>query len=212
MNVNLSPQCNIKILLAASILVTGCAMQVKPEAKHVAIITQDQVLKCEFLKVINTYDVSLKYLGDGEAEGAQNQAKNRVAEIGGNAMRILSITNQEVKDKNKTYVTVEAYKCPANSSNQGKASDTRTNKQETKIEKSIEDRSNHETKPVPVQITIKEAQQKLAAIGYNPGPADGKTGGRTVAALKLFQKDKGLPITGRLDAETVARLVQLGSQ
>lgn len=60
--------------------------------------------------------------------------------------------------------------------------------------------------------SMREAQQQLATLGYNPGPADGLAGSRTIAALKLFQKDNGLPVTGRLDTETAALLGQRGSQ
>lgn len=55
-------------------------------------------------------------------------------------------------------------------------------------------------------MTLREAQQRLAELGYKPGAADGKTGPRTREALKLFQKDNGLPPSGQLDAETMHRL------
>lgn len=42
------------------------------------------------------------------------------------------------------------------------------------------------------------AQQRLAAKGYDPGPADGKLGRRTVTAIKDFQGDRGLARDGRL--------------
>jgi peptidoglycan hydrolase-like protein with peptidoglycan-binding domain len=52
----------------------------------------------------------------------------------------------------------------------------------------------------------KELQEVLTALGYKPGRIDGKPGPRTREALKLFQKDAGLPATGVLDAETTQRL------
>ncbi|MDB5362526.1 MAG: penicillin-resistant DD-carboxypeptidase [Rhodospirillales bacterium] len=42
------------------------------------------------------------------------------------------------------------------------------------------------------------AQQRLAAKGYDPGPADGKLGRRTVTAIKDFQGDRGLARDGKL--------------
>ena len=50
------------------------------------------------------------------------------------------------------------------------------------------------------------AQKKLEELGYNPGKPDGIRGRKTVTAIKLFQEDSGLPATGRLDANTKARL------
>lgn len=44
-------------------------------------------------------------------------------------------------------------------------------------------------------------QQRLAAKGYDPGPADGKLGHRTVTAIKDYQADRGLPRDGRLSPQ-----------
>lgn len=50
------------------------------------------------------------------------------------------------------------------------------------------------------------AQQALTALGYDTGPVDGRLGPRSEEALRLFQSERGLPVTGRLDAATVAAL------
>jgi peptidoglycan hydrolase-like protein with peptidoglycan-binding domain len=42
--------------------------------------------------------------------------------------------------------------------------------------------------------------------GFDPGPIDGIMGPKTTSALKDFQKKEGLQVTGRLNAETQARL------
>jgi len=39
-------------------------------------------------------------------------------------------------------------------------------------------------------------QEELAAHGYQPGPADGVLGPRTVAAIRTYQRDAKLPVTG----------------
>ena len=49
---------------------------------------------------------------------------------------------------------------------------------------------------------VQSAQRALTAFGYDPGPADGIMGGKTRRALRLFQQDQGLPVTGRLDRAT----------
>lgn len=50
------------------------------------------------------------------------------------------------------------------------------------------------------------AQGRLKNLGYDPGPADGKYGTRTRAALAVFQADHDLSITGKLDDATLDKL------
>lgn len=64
------------------------------------------------------------------------------------------------------------------------------------------------TGAVGATMSVADAQRKLATLGYNPGPADGAAGGRTATALRAFQKDRKLPITGRLDPATIAELMK----
>jgi len=59
------------------------------------------------------------------------------------------------------------------------------------------------TQPPPASAaTIRQAQGRLRAAGFDPGPADGTMGPRTREALQRFQAREGLPITGTLDAAT----------
>ena len=51
-----------------------------------------------------------------------------------------------------------------------------------------------------------QAQQALTAAGYHLGEPDGKPGPSTTTALKKFQTDRHLPVTGKLDAITLAAL------
>ena len=55
-------------------------------------------------------------------------------------------------------------------------------------------------------MSAREAQERLNALGYNVGAADGAIGPRTTAAIRSFQADKGLNVTGRLDAATLDAL------
>ena len=52
----------------------------------------------------------------------------------------------------------------------------------------------------------KRAQQALIAAGYDPGPADGAAGTQTVAAIRKFQADKNIPVSGKLDDATLSAL------
>ena len=54
--------------------------------------------------------------------------------------------------------------------------------------------------------TITQAQKRLIERGYDPVHADGRLGPQTQRALKAFQSDHQLPLTGRLDAATKTAL------
>jgi peptidoglycan hydrolase-like protein with peptidoglycan-binding domain len=49
-------------------------------------------------------------------------------------------------------------------------------------------------------------QDRLDRAGYDPGPVDGRFGGRTQAALMQFQRDAGLPVNGQPSREALAAL------
>jgi peptidoglycan hydrolase-like protein with peptidoglycan-binding domain len=62
------------------------------------------------------------------------------------------------------------------------------------------------TSSAPSKKTIQAAQERLLALGYQPGVADGVMGAKAIAALKKFQSDHSLPITGVLDPKTTDAL------
>ena len=49
-------------------------------------------------------------------------------------------------------------------------------------------------------------QLELIALDYDPGPADGKMGEKTVEALKRYQDENTLEATGELDEATLKKL------
>jgi lipoprotein-anchoring transpeptidase ErfK/SrfK len=49
-------------------------------------------------------------------------------------------------------------------------------------------------------------QQRLAALKYYPGPADGQFGTDTQEAVWAFQEAQGLPVTGTIGPQTLAAL------
>lgn len=55
-------------------------------------------------------------------------------------------------------------------------------------------------------ISVRDVQQALHSLGYDPGVVDGKWGKRSIAALKEFQASQGIPLTGEMDAGTLIRL------
>ena len=58
----------------------------------------------------------------------------------------------------------------------------------------------------PPDDVVRLAQEALERAGYEIGVADGQLGPRTVAAIKRFQTDRYLPVTGQLDEATVGAL------
>ena len=62
-------------------------------------------------------------------------------------------------------------------------------------------------RPAPVSDPdVREVQQMLWDRGYSQGPIDGMLGSRTRAAIRHYQKDENLPVTGWPDADTARRL------
>jgi len=53
---------------------------------------------------------------------------------------------------------------------------------------------------------VKAVQQALKDQGHDPGDIDGVMGPKTQAALRDYQQKQGLKASGRLDAETTAKL------
>ncbi|NTF32292.1 peptidoglycan-binding protein [Rhizobium skierniewicense] len=53
-----------------------------------------------------------------------------------------------------------------------------------------------------------DLQRRLTALGYQPGPVDGVSGKKTVAATKAFQTDYGLVVDGIAGTQTLAAMKQ----
>jgi peptidoglycan hydrolase-like protein with peptidoglycan-binding domain len=53
---------------------------------------------------------------------------------------------------------------------------------------------------------VRRVQERLAAAGFDPGPADGIVGARTRAALRAFQEARNLAPTGEPNGPTLTEL------
>ncbi|MCX5497618.1 peptidoglycan-binding protein [Kaistia dalseonensis] len=58
---------------------------------------------------------------------------------------------------------------------------------------------------------LKRVQSALNDIGYGPIPVDGRGGGKTATAIRRFELDNGLPISGQATDTVVAKLVMIGA-
>jgi photosystem II stability/assembly factor-like uncharacterized protein len=67
------------------------------------------------------------------------------------------------------------------------------------------------TVKVMASDVVRRAQGALDRAGYDIGVSDGQMGTRTVAAIRRFQSDRSLPLTGQLDEATMAALGISGS-
>ena len=59
---------------------------------------------------------------------------------------------------------------------------------------------------------MRRAQEALNAAGYPVGIPDGRAGTQTLAAVRRYQTDKSLPVTGNLDQVTLSALGVAGSE
>jgi hypothetical protein len=55
---------------------------------------------------------------------------------------------------------------------------------------------------------IKQIQSLLNTLGFNAGPIDGIKGRQTIRAIRSFQRERGIPVTGELDNETEQKIKQ----
>jgi hypothetical protein len=59
---------------------------------------------------------------------------------------------------------------------------------------------------VSAAALVREVQAALAEGGYYLGPIDGIFGGGTRRAIRAFQRDKNLPVTGRINSTLLDKL------
>ena len=58
--------------------------------------------------------------------------------------------------------------------------------------------------------SLRQARQILKDKGYYTAAVDGMNGPGTRQALSKYQKDQGIPVTGKLDAATTGKLMPSG--
>ncbi len=63
-----------------------------------------------------------------------------------------------------------------------------------------------------LSASVAQLQEELTALGYYTGPIDGRYSEATIAAVRAFQADLGVPQTGLLDAATLRAIYARGQQ
>ena len=66
--------------------------------------------------------------------------------------------------------------------------------------------ANATARSVQPDKIVRQAQTLLAELGYDPGPADGLLGSRTVQAVREYQKAAGLRVDGKVSAQLIESL------
>lgn len=102
----------ITAFAAFSVVLHGCSVTpVAPEAQNVKVISEQQAKSCRFLDSVSTNNTNT--LSEDSEKDARNRAFNRVAELGGNALRIVSKNSQISRSGIGSYFTLngEAYAC-----------------------------------------------------------------------------------------------------
>lgn len=60
--------------------------------------------------------------------------------------------------------------------------------------------------PDALRILVMRVQAALLLKNYDPGEVDGTMSAATIAALKKYQADRGLKVTGTINAQTLDAL------
>jgi peptidoglycan hydrolase-like protein with peptidoglycan-binding domain len=66
--------------------------------------------------------------------------------------------------------------------------------------------TNGQKRPLTHTEVVRKVQQNLAALGYEPGVADGAVGGKTEKAVRRYQADHGLKVDGKVTEKLLAHL------
>ena len=64
----------------------------------------------------------------------------------------------------------------------------------------------------PDEATVKQVQTGLSELGYLPGPIDGTLGETTRQAIREFEGDRRLPVSGDITAGLLSELAKTSGQ
>lgn len=142
--------------------------------------------------------------------------------VGGNARKFAQIGGGLVGCGAGHIIQNKSKQKPVEAKAEQKAPASRNNSKEKSIAKSSTGKAgaaagaaivaNQAVKPV-ADPSILTAQEHLVTLGYDQvGKPDGFSGKGTAAGVLAFQKDRGLPETGSLDATMIALIAQAATK
>lgn len=161
-------------------------------------------------KKTNAFNKTDKYACEWAFLSAMLSFQERAKQLGGNA--IINITSYYKKNTINSNST--EYECGAGGViagvtfkgvvvNIGGGGTTAS----SSVQSNTNDSNNGNVQQGNGQANQTQTAQKLLTIlGFDPGPADGKMGNKTENAITQYQKQQGIPSTGALDSETLARM------
>lgn len=217
----------VALWASLSLLLGACAVtEQTPQAQQVRIISADQAKHCKFIDTISANNTNT--LSKNPEEDARNRALNRVAERGGNALKIIT-TNTQVAPSGLGSIfslSGEAYLCVGKAMTEPVRSSPSTPPPPSSPPASEESKAKLPvTAPPPPAMVpaerpqtaatesrtyardlVLKLQQRLKVLGYDVGVPDGNWGPRSRAALIKFQKAKGLAATGEPATELLAAM------
>lgn len=109
------------IILLVLVTIVSCSTQVTKEGKKVRLVTNNQKEKyCEPIDIV-TASNSVGWDAGHDRENAMNEVRNKVASLGGNAMKIITSTQDSdgavmfssgiIANASEAVIQAEALKC-----------------------------------------------------------------------------------------------------
>jgi ABC-type glycerol-3-phosphate transport system substrate-binding protein len=92
--------------LAAFILLAGCSTALTQSGADIRIVEDKEANNCEFIATVSAFDTLGASTGH-ESQNALNEARNKAAQAGGNAIKIVHMQTTF----QGTSVTAEALRC-----------------------------------------------------------------------------------------------------
>ena len=170
------------------------------------MVTEHRTIDANELSLAQTYFLGKTYKSNYTVNFLQNGTD--ITDVNVNirleAVQIVLLAREEKNEIVENYLRKDLFdKISSNLSLVGTAPTHETTP--IKNQNNIEKQNMVEQSP---EMTIAEMQQRLLDLGYQPGPADGILGKRTIDALKKYQRDNNLSVTGKLDNKTIINLLK----
>jgi type IV pilus biogenesis protein CpaD/CtpE len=93
------------------LLITSCATKITPQGKKIQIATDSQKEKyCKMIDIISVSNGNGWGAEDNQTN-AMNEVRNKAAQMGGNAIRIISSNYVAKENSSRAIIQAEALKC-----------------------------------------------------------------------------------------------------